>query len=177
IGLVAELSARQSGGYARSIAPLGRAHRARYAPRIWRIRPAFRRAFYLSRRRHGVLRWLPRDRRAPQAGGRAASHRGLSSRFVSQSAYQPGRRHTGVPGSGRALDGSDALRDVSPLLRAGRRACGASEGQRETARHRAEDLRNGRGRDEVLWVAVSSWQLAVGSWQLAVGSWHLALST
>ena len=53
-------------------------------------------------------------------------------------AHQPGRRGAGFRRPGRALDGAHALRNVSPVVRAGGRAGKALEDRSQAARHREE---------------------------------------
>ena len=53
-------------------------------------------AFALSRRRHGLLFRLPRDRAAAGAGTGHVADRRLQSACLSQRSHQPGRRHAGV---------------------------------------------------------------------------------
>ncbi len=60
--MVEHLSPRRARRHSRPLTPLGSAHAQRFAPRLWRLCAARRQTLRLPRRRHRLLRRLPRDR-------------------------------------------------------------------------------------------------------------------
>ena len=63
-------------------------------------------------RRHRLLRWLPRDRRATASADCPFAYRGLFSRCLPVRTHQPRRSCACLRGGWRRADGADALRDL-----------------------------------------------------------------